>query len=242
MKSVAREMNLSETAFLSPLAENAFHLRWLTPTVEVDLCGHATLASAHWLWEIGQVAKNAQISFSTRSGTLRANAVDHRIELDFPAIPTTPAHRPEGIEDALGCRVVECRRAATDLLITIESAEQLRELRPDFGALSRVGGRGIIVTTRSDADEYDFISRFFAPAAGVDEDPVTGSAHCALGPYWGAALRKRHLVGYQASPRGGVVGVRCEGERVALVGEAITVLRGEILGWDQSLDPARQTQ
>ena len=228
MRHVAAEMNLSETAFLVP-CDDGFRLRWFTPTVEVDLCGHATLAGAHVLWEEGHLAAGAVARFHTRSGLLLAARRGEWIELDFPATPPEPAAAPAGLAEALGIRAVWTGRSRFDYLVEAESAAVVREMRPDFTALARAEARGVIVTSGADAPPYDFVSRFFAPAAGIDEDPVTGSAHCALAPFWGARLGKTEMTAYQASARGGVVKVRLAGDRVILGGQAVTVLRGELV-------------
>ena len=232
MRDVAREMNLSETAFLVPKSAapqaDGYHLRWFTPAVEVDLCGHATVASAHVLWEDGHLPAGARARFHTRSGLLLADRRGDWIELDFPATPAMAAEAPSSLLDALGTRAQFVGKTRFDYFIEVESDEVVRSLAPDFTALRKLGGRGVIVTARSSSGEFDFISRFFAPGAGIDEDPVTGSAHCALGPYWNAHLGKQEMTGYQASARGGVVRVRMKGDRVILGGQAVTVLRGEL--------------
>lgn len=230
MQDVAREMNLSETAFL--LREgDGYRLRWFTPAVEVDLCGHATLASAHVLWEEGRLDPESTARFYTRSGVLLAwRGVSPWIEMDFPADPPEPAEPPPGLEEALGARPVKVARSRFDLLVEVASEADVRALAPDFKKLARIESRGVIATAPSETRDADFVSRFFAPASGVDEDPVTGSAHCCLGPYWGARLGRRQLVGYQASARGGFVRVRLAGERVVLGGRAVTVLRGVLEG------------
>jgi PhzF family phenazine biosynthesis protein len=228
MQNVAMEMNLSETAFLVRAGE-AYRLRWFTPSVEVDLCGHATLASAHVLWESGTLRTDEKAFFDTRSGRLSAARQDDWIVLDFPSKPGTPAEPPDGLIEALGVEPVAVQRNAFDYLVEVANAEQVRAANPDITRLSSVQTRGVIVTARSDEPGVDFISRFFAPAAGVAEDPVTGSAHCALGPYWAAKLGKNTLTGYQASRRGGTVRVEVKNDRVLLGGKAVTVLRGELL-------------
>lgn len=233
MRNVAREMNLSETAFLHRIDDRTFNLRWFTPTVEVDLCGHATLASAHVLWETGVLSREVAARFQSRSGLLGAKWTDGWIELDFPATPPNAIDSSSSltgdVSRAIGAKVVETYRTRFDLLVVIESERALRNLTPNFGELARVDGRGIIVTARAETSPYDFVSRFFAPAAGVDEDPVTGSAHCALTPYWAGKLNKPRMLAYQASPRGGVVRVELRGDRVALGGQAVTVVRGELM-------------
>jgi PhzF family phenazine biosynthesis protein len=229
MKDVAREMNLSETAFLVP-QNGEYQLRWLTPAVEVDLCGHATLASAHVLWEDGHLPEGRQARFHTRSGLLTADREGEWIEMDFPAKIATPAEPPEDLLPGLGAeRANFTGKNAFDFLVEVESDAAVRGLQPDHTRLRRLGVRGVVVTARSATPEFDFISRFFAPGAGVDEDPVTGSAHAALGPYWSKILGKTEFLAYQASARGGVVRVRVAGDRVKLGGQAVTVMTGELL-------------
>jgi PhzF family phenazine biosynthesis protein len=230
MLDVAREMNLSETAFLQR-DEDGFRLRWFTPVVEVDLCGHATLASAHILWEEGYLASDVPARFQTRSGLLTARLQGGWIELDFPALPVGP--EPVSCDElsrALNAPVRFAALNAFDCLAEVESEETLRALSPDRSRLGALPVRGVIVTSRASTSGFDFVSRFFAPRLGVDEDPVCGSAHCCLGPYWSDRLGKTDLVGYQASARGGVVQVRVRGSRVLLAGQAVTVLRGELVG------------
>lgn len=229
MQNIAREMNLSETAFLCE-QENGFNLRWFTPVVEVDLCGHATLASAHILWEIGLLSPQEQARFHTRSGLLTAECKGDEIELSFPANPDEPVSAPPGLSEALGVVPKYIGKSKFDYLVEVDSEEAVRNLRPDFVFLIKLPIRGIIVTSSSASDEYDFVSRFFAPSAGIDEDPVTGSAHCCLGPFWSRRLGKSEFIAYQASDRGGIVHVRVLGDRVHLGGQAVTVLRGELVG------------
>lgn len=226
MRAVARELNLSETAFLHP-EDDGFRLRWLTPAVEVDLCGHATLASAHVLWEQGILAPEQPARFHTRSGLLTAETAGGLITMDFPVKRCELAPAPPGLADGLGCRLSWVGRNVFDYLVEVESPEILRSLRPNFRRLSELPVRGIIVTCPSDDPAFDFLSRFFAPNSGIDEDPVTGSAHCALGPYWGTILDKESMIGHQVSTRGGVVRVELAGDRVRLGGQAVTVWRGE---------------
>lgn len=229
MLAVAREMNLAETAFLVA-RRDGFDLRWFTPTVEVDLCGHATLASAHVLWEDGHLPRNTQARFHTKSGVLTADWHDPWIELDFPSTPVVPAEAPPGLAAALGTEPRFVGRSRFDYLVEVNDEATVRGLNPDLGALAKVPARGVIVTSSTaDESEYDFVSRFFAPQSGVPEDPVTGSAHCALAPYWAAKLGKTDLVAYQASARGGEVLLRLLGDRVELSGEAVTVLRAELM-------------
>jgi PhzF family phenazine biosynthesis protein len=229
MRDVAAEMNLSETAFLHPAEDGGWSLRWFTPAVEVALCGHATLASAHVLWEERRLPAAEEARFHTKSGVLTCRRAGEWIEMDFPAMPETEIAPPEGLEAALGARPVYVGRSRFDVLVGVESEDAVRALKPDIGALGRVEARGVIVTARAaEANGYDFVSRFFAPRAGVDEDPVTGSAHCVLAPYWAGKLGRDALTGYQASRRGGTVWVRTTGDRVLLAGRAVTVLRGEL--------------
>jgi PhzF family phenazine biosynthesis protein len=229
LRNVAREMNLSETAFLVP-RDGDFNLRWLTPAVEVDLCGHATVASAHVLWEDGHLPAGKPARFHTRSGLLTAERRGDWIELDFPVKIATPAAAPAELLPALG---VAAPRAVTknqfDYMVEIESEEQLRALKPDHSTLRKIPVRGVIVTARSSTPEFDFISRFFAPGSGIDEDPVTGSAHTALGPYWGPKLGKTEMTAYQASARGGVVRLRLNGDRIILAGQAVTMTNATLL-------------
>jgi PhzF family phenazine biosynthesis protein len=230
MAAVAREMNLSETAFLVRRPDGAYDLRWFTPAVEVRLCGHATLASAHVLWERGLYAPTEVATFHTKSGALTATRTsDGLIELDFPARPSTPIPTPAGLSEALGAPILHVEQSADDDLVELASEDMVRGLAPDFARLLTVPVRGVMVTARSDGAPYDFVSRFFAPNVGVNEDPVTGSAHCCLAPFWSARLGKREMLAYQASPRGGVVRVAVRGDRVGLGGRAITVLSGELL-------------
>ena len=227
MQAVAREMNLSETAFVAP-RDDGFSLRWFTPMTEVDLCGHATLAAAHALWEHGALRRADEAKFHTASGLLTASSVDGWIQLDFPALDSEPADAPTAVRDALGIGDAPAARAKYDWLLEAPSEQAVRAVRPDFTKLRETDARGVIVTAPSDDDRYDFVSRFFAPGAGIDEDPVTGSAHCVLAPYWAGKLGKKSMIGYQASERGGVVRVALRGDRVALEGQAITVFVGDL--------------
>ncbi len=229
MQRVAREMNLSETAFLRTREDGDFDLRWFTPAVEVDLCGHATLASAHVLWETATLAGGEAARFHTRSGLLTADLRHGHIEMDFPAERARAIDPPPGLTRALGVTPSRTGETRFDYLAEVESEQAVRALRPDMGLLGALPVRGVVVTARAATPDFDFVSRFFAPAVGIPEDPVTGSAHCTLGPYWGERLGKQDLLGYQASARGGVVGVRLAGERVLLSGRAVTVLRCDLL-------------
>jgi predicted PhzF superfamily epimerase YddE/YHI9 len=262
MKAVAREMNLSETAFLHPEGDGtsdvSWRLRWLTPLVEVDLCGHATLASAHVLWETGRLAAGAVARFLSRSGPLGARRQDGSsliawggggfpaaapsrevrnparvpplVILDFPTQTPVPAAPPPGLAQALGAAPVSVARGRTDTLVELASAATVRDLRPDMTALAALDTRCVMVTAPGDRPGIDFVSRFFGPRVGIPEDPVTGAAHTLLGPFWGARLGKQQLVGYQASARGGTVYLQLRGDRIDLGGYSVTVSQGDILG------------
>jgi PhzF family phenazine biosynthesis protein len=228
MQSVAAEMNLSETAFVVAGQNGRHGLRWFTPAVEVALCGHATLASASVLWRRG--ASTETLVFDTKSGPLRCWRREGWIEMDFPATPPSPAEPVEGLAEALGIVPRWLGRSRFDVVVEVEDEAAVRALRPDMGRLAQVEARGVMVTaTAAPSARHDFVSRFFAPRAGVAEDPVTGSAHCCLAPFWAARMARSELVGYQASARGGMVRVRVEGERVVLAGQATHVARGELL-------------
>jgi PhzF family phenazine biosynthesis protein len=227
MANVAAEMNLSETAFLLPRNDD-WSLRWFTPAVEVDLCGHATLASAHAIWS-ENVSGAGELRFHTRSGVLTAKRAGDLIELDFPAKREEQIAAPAGLLDALGTtHATYVGRNQFDYLVELPTEAEVRNLKPDHAVLRQLPVRGIIVTSRGDG-EYDFVSRFFAPGSGIDEDPVTGSSHVCLTPYWAQRLGKNEMSAFQASPRGGAVRVRLDGDRVKLGGRAVTVLRGELL-------------
>jgi PhzF family phenazine biosynthesis protein len=228
MQAIANEMNLAETAFLVRHGD-AFDLRWFTPSTEVDLCGHATLASAHVLWEDGHLAPGAEARFDTRSGRLTARRFGEWIEMDFPAEPPHADPAPPGLIEALGVTPAWTGHSSRldYRLIEVADEDTVRSVAPDFHALERVA-RGVIVTAQSESSQADFVSRFFAPALGVDEDPVTGSAHCVLAPFWAERFGETELTGYQASARGGVVRVRVGGDRVILGGQAVTVMHGEL--------------
>jgi len=229
MQSVAGEMNLSETAFVHPQADG-FGLRWFTPTTEVDLCGHATLATAHALWETGALDAAAEARFDTRSGPLAARRLEGGwIGMDFPADPPDRIDPPPRLLEALGTQAIGVWRGRSDLLVEVRSEDELRDIRPDFERLASIDARGVIVTTRSSSRGIDFLSRFFGPRVGVAEDPVTGSAHCTLSPFWTARLGREALTGRQLSRRPGMVRTTLHGERVMLAGEAVTVLRGTLV-------------
>ncbi|GMT48856.1 MAG: phenazine biosynthesis protein [bacterium] len=228
MQNVALEMNLSETAFLHKEGED-YRLRWFTPEQEVKLCGHATLASAHILWEEKHLPSDQKAIFHTLSGVLTARSVGEWIELEFPSVLEHQVSPPTGLAEALGVSLKYVGKNEQDYLVEVASEKTVRGLQPNLNLLQTIPARGIIVTSLSDSGKYDFISRFFAPRAGVNEDPVTGSAHCCLGPFWGKLLKKDRLKAYQASSRGGVIHIRLDGERVYLKGQAITMMRSEFL-------------
>ena len=235
MQAVAGEMNLSETAFATLNAgadpAGSYRLRWFTPAAEVRLCGHATLATAHALWQDGHIADDADAVFHTLSGILRCRRLaDGRIEMDFPARPFTPLLMPDSLADGLGAAPTTVGWATDDVMAVFDDAATVRGLRPDIAALARVEARGVIVTAPGDRDGVDAVSRFFAPRVGVDEDPVTGSAHCAIGPYWAERLGRTVVACEQASERGGTLDVEVRGARVALRGHAVTVFEGRMVG------------
>lgn len=228
MQSVAAEMNLSETAFVRKRPDG-YELRWFTPTIEVDLCGHATLATAHALWSEGLVPAGSPLLFHTRSGILACSQAEGMIELDFPATPPSMVPVPDLLQQALRERVVEAGSSRFYQLAVLESAAAVRGCRPDFQKMLEIPTLGVIITAPSDDDQFDFVSRFFAPAMGVNEDPVCGSAHCCLTPFWSDRLKKSRLRAYQASARGGILSLELKEDRVALRGHAVTVWRGELL-------------
>jgi PhzF family phenazine biosynthesis protein len=229
MQNVAAEMNLSETAFLRRQDEaHDWSLRWFTPTIEVALCGHATLAAAHALLEEGLLPPGGTARFQTKSGALTGRQTGDSIELDFPAKVAKPSEPAEGLIEALGAHPMHVARNEFDYLVEMASEDDIRSLKPDHAMLRRLPVRGVIVTSRASTPGFDFVSRFFAPGSGVDEDPVTGSAHCALAPFWAPRLGKTEFMAYQASPRGGVLRVTLAGDRVTLAGRAVTVLRGDL--------------
>jgi PhzF family phenazine biosynthesis protein len=227
MQNVAREMNLSETAFLHK-SDDGFDLRWFTPSLEVDLCGHATLASAHILWENGILNQNEQARFHTRSGLLTAERKDQWIELDFPALPDKKVAAPKTLSKILGAKPRYVGKSRMDYIVEVDSEKTVRKMKPNAAQLAKLPFRGLIVTAPATSKPYDFVSRFFAPRVGIDEDPVTGSAHCCLGPYWQKRLGKNEFLAQQVSARGGVIRVRVCGNHVKISGEAVTVLRAEL--------------
>jgi PhzF family phenazine biosynthesis protein len=240
MQSVAGEMNLSETAFVVPREDGSWGLRWFTPAREVDLCGHATMGAAHVLWETGRLDATRPAVFRTRGGDLTCERGDEGvIRMDFPARPATACEVPGGLAEALGADIRWCGRSVDDLLVELPHASVVRRIAPDMARIAGFPARGVIVTAASDEPGPDFVSRFFAPAVGVPEDPVTGSAHCTLGPFWAARLGRSRLRGWQASRRGGWVDVESHGDRVVLGGRAVTVLAGEWMGGASGAVPVR---
>ncbi|GCE20074.1 PhzF family phenazine biosynthesis protein [Dictyobacter kobayashii] len=228
MQQVATEMNLSETAFLVQ-QEDSFQLRWFTPEVEVELCGHATLASAHVLWQEGYLSPDSEARFSTLSGILTARRNTEWIELNFPADPPQAVTPPVILLEALNVQAIAVGKGKFDYVVEVENEQQVRELTPKLTQLQEIPARGIIVTSRANPGaDYDFVSRFFGPSVGVNEDPVTGSAHCLLAPYWSQKLQRNTLIGYQASKRGGLIRVQLQGDRVILGGQAVTVFKGTL--------------
>ena len=225
MQQVAFELGYSETAFVSP-RDGEWDLRWFTPTVEVALCGHATLASAHVLWSIGRGSD--VLRFHTQSGVLACQREDERVRMSFPRIELARAEPAEGLIEALGVTPLSVWRARWDYLVEVAGEAEVRAAQPDHRKLRKIEVRGVSVTARSSDPAFDFVSRFFAPGSGVDEDPATGSAHCALAPFWAERLQKNQLRAFQASRRGGYLDVELQGERVSLVGRAFTTLRGEL--------------
>ncbi|MCZ6834177.1 MAG: PhzF family phenazine biosynthesis protein [Planctomycetota bacterium] len=237
MQNIAREMNLSETAFLVRNPDDVFHLRWFTPALEVDLCGHATLASAHVLWEEGHLDSHEVAKFDTLSGRLEARLDGDWISMNFPAEPPKAIDAPTALAQSIPgvtFRWVGANRL--DYHVEVATEDEVRQVEPDFSSMKKLDVRGVIVTARAnESSDYDFVSRYFAPLFGVDEDPVTGSAHCCLGPYWATKLNREEVVGYQASPRGGIVKVRPQGNRVQLSGQAITTMNATLM--EAALEP-----
>jgi PhzF family phenazine biosynthesis protein len=229
MQRVAMEMNLSETAFLQRRDDGSYSLRWFTPTTEVDLCGHATLASAHVLWETRALPLSEPARFHTKSGLLTATRDAEWIELNFPSTPPSPADAPPGLIAALSVDAGYVGRSRFDYLIEVANEDAVRRAAPNFTMLSSLGARGVMITSVASSPGVDFVSRFFAPGSGINEDPVTGSAHCCLTPFWSERLRRTSLTARQLSARGGLLRVRMDGDRVRLAGQAVTVIRGEVL-------------
>lgn len=229
MQNLAMEMNLSETAFLVRQGEG-YSLRWFTPKSEVSLCGHATLASAHILYETGLLAFDQRALFYTLSGTLYAFRQGDLLTLDFPAKEDSPIVLPDRLEEALGAKAVYCGKNKMNIIVELESEQAIYDLKPDFNLLLNYSDVRAVMVTAKGSGRYDFISRFFAPAVGVNEDPVTGSAHCCLVPYWRRKLNKDTFTAYQASPRGGELLLAQKGDRVFISGKAVTVFICEVAG------------
>ncbi|MEL7315132.1 MAG: PhzF family phenazine biosynthesis protein [Cyanobacteria bacterium J06559_3] len=240
MQFVAAEMNLSETAFLYPI-EDGYHLRWFTPEAEVDLCGHATLASAHALWRQGYLAPTQEARFQTRSGLLTATQTDGWITLNFPGHPVQPvAATSELLKSLRGLQPAYVGRngdtPGSNFLVEVESEAYVRSLQPDFPIMKTLPVMGVIVTAPSDDPTFDFVSRYFVPSVGIDEDPVTGYAHCSLAPYWQSKLGKSSFLAKQISARGGILKVQCEGDRVLISGQAVTVMQGTIFSTPERVE------
>ncbi|WP_199425677.1 PhzF family phenazine biosynthesis protein [Thermaerobacillus caldiproteolyticus] len=227
MQKVAKEINLPTTAFLE-YTNGGFSLRWFTPTTEIPLCGHGTLASAYVLWEMGYIKAEHPVSFSTKSGILTATVKNGWIELDFPSAPDHEITAPDKLIKALGVVPKYVEKNQLDYIVEVESEDIEKNLTPDIGSIAQLPIRGVIVTSRSSSGKFDFISRFFSPAQGIVEDAVTGSAHCCLGPYWKRRLNKDEFIAYQASARGGMIKVKMSNNHVLLSGKAVTVLKGEL--------------
>lgn len=228
LKNIAMEMNLSETAFLRQVSDNEFNLRWFTPEVEVSLCGHGTLASAHLLWENKMVEENNVINFNTLSGILTAKKKKEWIELDMPKGNLRKSDGDKFLLDSLEIVPKSIYEDEIVYLLEFNNEEEIIKLNPDFNLLQKARKEEIIVTSISNNENYDFVSRFFGPSIGVDEDSVTGSAHCYLAPYWGERLNKYEVLGFQASRRSGNVKCKLDGNRVLIQGKAITVLGGDL--------------
>ena len=240
LQALALEMNLSETAFPVARSDGDWDLRWFTPQAEVDLCGHATLATAHVLFDEGLAGRTDSadggtdgdaVTFHTRSGTLTCRRADGAIIMDFPAAPAERCEPVEGLAEALGVEVVDQGRSF-DLLAQLDTPITVAELSPDIGGLAEIDTRAIVVTAAGDVEggSAHFVSRVFAPRVGVPEDPVTGSAHCITGPWWAGRLGSNDLLAHQVSARGGSLGVRMKGDRVELTGRAVTIMEGTLIG------------
>ena len=228
MQNVAAEMNHSETAFVYP-EQNGYGIRWFTPATEVDLCGHATLASVHVLREVGIIKDAEDVVFHAKKAVITAKCSDGRIEMDFPTLPVETVPTPDGLVETLGVELIACSANKWLLLVELADEDTVRTFTPDFAKIAAINVQSLIITAKADSDAYDFVSRFFAPGMGINEDPVTGSAHCSLGAYWQQKLGKAEMIGYQASSRGGIIGVRVEGDRTFLSGMAVTVMTGVLI-------------
>lgn len=228
MQNVAKEMNLSETAFIYKYRDG-YNLKWFTPACEIDLCGHATLATAHILWEAKYEEKESEIKFYSNSGLLIAKSVSGMIRLDFPLLDITKEEVPVELIDALKIKPTFTGTSGPNFFIEVETEKEVYSLMPDFNSIAKLDKQGVIVTSKSNNNTYDIISRYFAPKEEINEDPVTGSAHCSLANYWMKKLNKNYIKAYQASERGGRIDVEINGDRVYLYGNAITIFRGELV-------------
>lgn len=227
MQTVAKELNLPTTAFIW-FINDEYHLRWFTPSVEIPICGHGTLASAYFLWEKRYVDKARSIPFHTKSGVIKAQLIDGWIQLQFPAIIEQNVVAPELLIKALGVEPVYVGKSRLDYLVEVESEEIVRNLKPNIDLIAQLPVRGVIVTSHSNANEFDFVSRFFSPAQGIIEDYVNGSSHCCLGPYWKNKLHKTDFTAYQASERGGIIKIKVLGDEIFLSGKSITIFEGKL--------------
>ena len=227
MQLISAQANLSETAFVVKKSAKNYDLRWFTPLAEVKLCGHATLAAAHVLVQTKAVKTGDVISFNTLSGELKARVLTKGIELDLPTLPGEPA-KAETALNALGVEFTNCHKNRDHYLVEVKDFNTLISIRPNMTKLARLGQHGVIVTTAKSVTGFDFASRFFAPGLGIDEDPVTGSAHCFLAPYWAKKLNKTSFRALQASRSQGILDVTLKGDRTLIAGEAVTTLKGEL--------------
>ena len=227
MQTITKEINIPTTAFIC-LINGEYHLRWFTPSTEIPICGHGTLASSYFLWEKGFVDKENSITFHTKSGVLKAHLIDGWIQLQFPAIIEENVVAPELLIKALGVKPVYVGKSRLDYLVEVESEEIVRNLKPNIELIAQLPVRGVIVTSHSNSNEFDFVSRFFSPAQGINEDYVNGSSHCCLGPYWKNKLHKTDFIAYQASERGGIIKVKVLDDNIFLSGKSITFFEGKL--------------
>ncbi|WP_416150179.1 PhzF family phenazine biosynthesis protein [Salipaludibacillus sp. HK11] len=225
MQSIAKEMNLPVTAFINQF-KNDYYLRWFTPSMEIPICGHGTLASSFFLWEKGYVKKEKNIAFHTKSGVLKSQLIDNWVKLEFPSILEEKIIAPDLLINALGVEPTYVGKNQFDYLVELKSEDIVRNLIPNINLIAQLPVRGVIVTSHSNSNDFDFVSRFFSPAQGLNEDYVTGSAHCCLGPYWKSRLQKSEFTAYQASDRGGIIKVKLIDDKVLLSGKAVIVFEG----------------
>lgn len=228
MKKVTKEFNQPVTAFMYPKQDGSYYLRWFSQTKELKHCGHGTIGCAHILWEQGILKADETVKFHTYSGLFRANHNEGEIQLNFPSYQSKQVEAPQELSDALNIPLTLVEKNQLGYLVELDDEAMVRSIRPDFELLNSLAVTGIIVTSKSNSSSFDFISRYFAPSIGINEDQVTGSAHCALGPYWSKRLEKNPVVGYQASQRGGAIKVKVDGERVQLISHAVTIFKGNL--------------